>query len=104
MQFKTILNRVTKYKSFVVEKVNLIENSEQLSLEVIMRPQANGRPVCSGCGEVRPGYDRSEVPRRFEFIPSWMIPVVFLYRMRRVDCPECGVKVERVPGRKVRAR
>ncbi len=26
-----------------------------------------------------------------------MIPVVFLSRMRRVDCPTCGIKVERVP-------
>jgi transposase len=26
-----------------------------------------------------------------------MISVIFLYRMRRVDCPTCGPKVERVP-------
>lgn len=97
MQLKTILNRVTNYKSFVVEKVNFTENSEQLALEVSMRPRANGRPICSGCGKVRPGYDRAEEPRRFEFVPLWMIPVVFVYCMRRVDCPTCGVKVERVP-------
>ena len=97
MQLKTILNRVTNYKSFVVEKVNWVENSEQLALEVEMRPRANGRPICSGCGKVRPGYDRAAEPRRFEFVPLWMIPVFFLYRMRRVNCPACGVKVERVP-------
>ena len=97
MQLKTILNRVTNYKSFVIRKVNWVEDSEELALEVTILPRANGRPICSGCGEVRPGYDRAEEPRRFEFVPLWMIPVFFLYRMRRVNCPSCGVKVERVP-------
>jgi transposase len=36
-------------------------------------------------------------PRRFEFVPLWGITVYFVYRMRRVQCPTCGVKVERVP-------
>lgn len=97
MQLKTILNRVTDYKSFVVEKVNWAEDSEPLALEVTIRPRANGRLICSGCGEVRPGYDRAETPRRFEFVPLWGLAVVFVYAMRRVDCPDCGVKVERVP-------
>ena len=97
MQLKTILNRVTNYKSFVVEKVKWTEDSEELSLEVEIRPRANGRPICSGCGKAQPGYDRAEEPRRFEFVPLWMIPVFLLYRMRRVDCPDCGVKVERIP-------
>ena len=35
--------------------------------------------------------------RRFEFVPLWGIRVFFLYPLRRVDCPDCGVKVERVP-------
>ncbi len=79
MQLKTILNRVTKYKSFVVGRVKWVENSEELALEVEMLPRANGRPICSGCGEVRPGYDRAEKPRRFEFVPLWMISVCFVY-------------------------
>ena len=97
MQLKTILNRVTDYKSFVVEKANWSEDSGQLTLEITYRSRANGHPICSGCEKVRPGYDRAEEPRRFEFVPLWMIPVFFLYRMRRVDCPVCGVKVEQVP-------
>jgi len=35
--------------------------------------------------------------RQFEFIPLLNIPVYFHYTMRRVDCEECGVRVERVP-------
>lgn len=30
-------------------------------------------------------------------VPLWGIAVCFVYRMRRVQCPTCGVKVERVP-------
>jgi len=97
MQLKTILNRVTDYKSFVVEKVKWAEDSEEACLEVEMKPRANGRAVCSGCGKKAPGYDRASEPRRFEFVPVWMISVVFLYCMRRVNCPRCGVKVEQVP-------
>jgi transposase len=35
--------------------------------------------------------------RRFEFVPLWAIPVFFLYAPRRVDCPRCGVTVEKMP-------
>jgi len=97
MQLKTIVNRVTNYKSFVVGKVKWSDNADQLELEIEMRPRANGHPICSGCGRKRPGYDRAAQPRRFGFIPIWAIAVVFVYHMRRVDCPDCGVKVERVP-------
>jgi len=99
MHIKVILNRVTQYKSFVYEKVTWLKsaNDDQLVLEVEIRPRSNGQPTCSGCGKVRPGYDRTAKPRRFEFVPLWGIMVYFVYHMRRVDCPECGVKVERVP-------
>jgi transposase len=30
-------------------------------------------------------------------VPLWGLAVVFVYALRRVDCPQCGVKVERVP-------
>ena len=97
MQLKTILNRVEHYKSFVYSKVRMVNNAAgQPTLEVTMRPRANGRPICSGCHRVRPGYDRLPA-RRFEFIPLWAIPVVFVYALRRVDCPKCGVTVEDVP-------
>jgi transposase len=96
MQLKTILNRVTNYKSFVFGKVRWLEGESPV-LEIELQPRANGRAVCSGCGKVRSGYDQSSEPRRFEFVPMWGILVYFVYRMRRVDCPACGVKVERVP-------
>ena len=66
------------------------------TIEVRIEPRANGRPICSGCRRVGPSDDRLP-ERRFEFIPLWAIPVCFLYALRRVNCPPCGVKVEEVP-------
>jgi len=96
MQLKTILNRVEPCKSFVYGKSQFVEGTPRPTIEVEIRARRNGRPICSGCGQVRPGYDRLPA-RRFEFVPLWGIAVVFVYAMRRVDCPACGVKVERVP-------
>ena len=44
----------------------------------------------------RPGYD-TQTQRAFEFVPLWAIAVFFLYSMRRVSCPRCGIVVEAVP-------
>jgi transposase len=96
MQLKTILNRVEPFKSFVYGKAQWVEGREQPTLEVEVRARRNGRPICSGCGRPGPGYDRLP-ERRFEFVPLWGITVYFVYAMRRVDCPRCGVTVERVP-------
>ena len=97
MQLKTILNRVHPLKSFVYEQARMIDTSGGPTIEVIIEPRANGRPFCSGCGQRRRGYDRQPQPRRFQFVPLWGMAVVFLYTMRRVDCPRCGVTVEMVP-------
>ena len=96
MLLKTILNRIEHYKSFVYGKVRMLEEDGELAIEVEVEARANGRPICSGCGQPAPGYDRL-TKRRFEYVPLWGIAVFFLYAMRRVDCPQCGVKVERVP-------
>jgi transposase len=96
MQLKTILNRVERYKSFVYGEPRWAEDALRLTIEVPLEPRRGSRPVCSGCSQRRPGYDRLPV-RRFEFVPLWQIAVVFVYALRRVDCPRCGVKVEQVP-------
>lgn len=36
-------------------------------------------------------------PRRFEFVPLWGLKVFLVNAPRRVDCPDCGIKVERIP-------
>ena len=96
MLIKTILNQVAKYQGFVYESVKMIPNGEQKELRVSIRARRNSPPLCSRCGRPGPGYDTLGV-RRFEFIPFWGFLVYFVYVMRRVDCPRCGVTVEQVP-------
>jgi len=96
MQVKSILNRVQLHRDFVYGSIRWSENTGRLALEVEIRPRKVNRPVCSRCGQICPGYD-TQKQRRFEFVPLWGIAVFFLYTMRRVNCPDCGVRVERVP-------
>jgi transposase len=96
MQLKTILNRVERHQSFVYGTPRWDHDARRPTLEIPIEPRANGHPVCSGCGQKRPGYDRL-APRRFEYVPLWGMAVFLVYAMRRVDYPRCGVKVERVP-------
>ncbi len=96
MQLQTILNRVHRIKGFVYGAVRYGEWEGDPTLEVEVRARAGSRRICAGCGKKRPGYDRLD-PRRFEFLPLWWHRVFLVYRMRRVDCPACGVTVERVP-------
>ena len=95
MLVQTILNRVEKYRSFVYEDVWL-DQEKTARLFVSIRPRSNSKPRCSKCQRRCPGYDTLE-ERLFEFVPLWAIPVFFVYAMRRVQCPECGVVVEDVP-------
>ena len=96
MQVKTILNRIEKHRGFVYGTVQLEEQIAGLALTVAIAPHRRNRPRCAGCGQAGPMYDRL-APGRFEFVPLWGLRVFFLYMMRRVACPRCGVTVERVP-------
>jgi transposase len=96
MHLKTILNYVLPHKSFVYGNDRWVDTDHGRTLHVPIQPRANGRPLCSGCGQKGPGYDR--LPERsYAMVPLWGISVLLLYAPRRVDCPRCGVKVEQVP-------
>ena len=96
MLLKTILNHVEPFKSFVYGKARWVEDAGRSAIEVEVEARKNGRAICSGCGRTGPGYDRLS-KRRFEFVPLWGMAVFLVYAMRRVDCADCGVTVERVP-------
>ncbi len=84
-------------KGAVYDAVRLVGEGARMTLEVDVLPRANGKILCSRCLRPAPGYDTARKPRRFDFVPLWNIPVVLLYRMRRVKCRRCGVCVEAVP-------
>jgi len=94
MKLITILNQCHRLSGFVYEEVGFA--ADKKSIEVRVRSRKGSKPSCSGCQQRSTGYDHLE-ERRFEFIPIWGFLVFFLYRMRRVDCGRCGVRVEEVP-------
>lgn len=96
MLIKTLLNNVQKFKHFVYETIafKTIDNQKVIVIEVI--PRKNSKAVCSGCCKIAPLYDRLKY-RLFEFVPIWGIKTYFKYLMRRVDCKNCGIVVEKLP-------
>ena len=97
MLLRTILNRVQKFKSFVYGSATFVDHEKEPAIHIEMLPRKNVRAVCSGCFKRQLGYDREYKPRLFEFIPVLGFKVFFVYTMRRVECPQCGVRVESVP-------
>lgn len=96
MQLKTILNQCYKFKSFVYDQVRFVNGQGNKHIEIDVLPRRNSKAICSGCEKPAPLYDRLN-KRRFEFIPLWGYPVFLVYLMRRINCADCGVKVEQVP-------
>ena len=96
MQIQTILNHIEKQPGFVYGTCKWRSTVGHKALEIMIRPKAGNLAICSGCGERRPGYD-SLHQRSFEFVPLWGMLFFFLYAPRRVNCPTCGVRVEKLP-------
>ena len=97
MLVKTILNRCHKFKSFVYGETYWGKKKNKDCIFAEIFPRKNSHSVCSKCHKEASGYDTSSEPREFHFVPLWGYPVFFLYHMRRVQCPSCGIKVEEVP-------
>ena len=94
MLLTRLLNACHHFPGFVYVGARLIEARKTIEIEV--RPRVGSQAQCSGCAQPAPGYDQLPL-RRFEFIPVWGFAVELRYRMRRVRCGACGVKVEQVP-------
>lgn len=73
--------------------IGLSFGSEGLTMKV--RPVWR-RPRCGVCGRKAVAYDRMD-PRRWRHMAIGRIPLWLSYTPRRVDCPKCGVRAERVP-------
>ena len=90
MELLTILNHCHRHHRFVYQRARFGPGKK--SIEVDVRPREGSAAVCSRCHQPAPGYDH--LPERgFEFIPLWGFLIFLLYRMRRVDCRNCGVVV-----------
>jgi len=93
MTLKVLLNRCHPLRFFVYGAICFV--GEAIHVEV--RPRSGSRGHCSGCGQRGSTYDTGRTPRLFAFVPAWGFEVSLVYRMRRIDCPACGVTTEVVP-------
>ena len=94
MRLLTLFNALMHFKGFVFHDAHL--HPDKRSLTICIRPHRRNRPVCSACGAKGSTYDTSR-PRLFQHVPLWHLQVFLSYPMRRVNCPRCWIKVERVP-------
>ncbi len=97
MRIRTLLNRCHYLKSFVYEKEQLEVINGQEVLVVDVMPRKNGKAICSSCGKQASGYDKGSSSRLFTFVALWGYAVYLRYVMGRVNCANCGIKVEQVP-------
>lgn len=96
MHLRTILNCFQKHSGFVYGTERCQKHEGRDVIVIPLRPRVGSKPICSRCGKVAPGYDTLK-ERFFQFVPLWGFLVFFAYAMRRVNCPTCGVVVEKVP-------
>lgn len=64
-------------------------------MQVHLVPKKGSMGTCSCCGQLAAGYDTLP-QRRWQYLPILCFVVWLIYAPRRVNCPRCGVKVERL--------
>lgn len=93
MRITTLLRRLLGVSHTVVRDVRFDENDD---LVIHVTPTWR-KPRCGICGKRAPGYDEIPEPRRWREVPFMGCLVWLQYKVRRVNCRRCGVRVERVP-------
>jgi transposase len=98
LTINTVLNKAQDFGPCRIADSFFAENEETKETEIHVRlePRANVKACCSQCGRQAPGYDTLE-ERSWLHIPILCFAACILYAPRRVQCPDCGVKVEALP-------
>ncbi|MDJ0766729.1 MAG: ISL3 family transposase [Myxococcota bacterium] len=91
--------RITKFARVFVGIASFFVTGVYLSDSGIVFPvKPSWRlPRCSECGRICPGYDHSHEPVRWVHLGIGAMRFILEYAPRRVQCPDCGVRVELVP-------
>ena len=91
--------RVTKLARILIGITSLFVTGVYLDEVCVILPvKPSWRlPRCSGCGRVCPGYDHRHEPVRWVHLGVGAVRLILEYTPRRVECPDCGVRVELVP-------
>ena len=98
MRVTTILRKRYPLKGFIYERAEMVSpgpGGTPEHLRVYLRENARVKGCCGQCGQPGSCYDHLD-ERSFDMVPMWGMPVLFMYARRRVNCPSCGVKAERL--------
>lgn len=92
MRITTVMRRLVAVTKLYVEQVHFTVDGD---LALTVRPSWR-RSRCGHCGKKAVRYDRRPL-RRWRHVPWGRISVDLLYEPWRVECRDCGVRVEQVP-------
>jgi len=96
LNLKTIINFKEKYPKFILTDSRFIERDKITVIQLKFESRKNSKGICSLCDQPHACYDHLK-ERSFKHVDLWGIATEFVYRMRRVSCPEHGITVEKVP-------
>ncbi len=95
MRFAKVWQRLLGVERTVVERVTVEDDAGLLVVHA--RPRKGARQRCGRCGRRAPWYDRGEGRRRWRSLDAGPVRVVLEADAARVNCPEHGPTVTRVP-------
>ena len=79
------------FKGFVYESVRLVDNGEdKWQIEAEIRPRSGASRRARVAANGVPLTTPAQETRRFEFVPLWLIPLWFVYRIASGELPDCG--------------
>jgi transposase len=93
VRITTVFRRLLAVSDTIVRDVRFDDEGD-LVLEVKPRWR---KPRCGICGRRAPGYDRPKEPRLWRDLAFGGALIWLSYHVRRVCCPDCGIRVEHVP-------
>jgi transposase len=93
VRITTVFRRLLGVSSTVVRAVRFDEHGDLL---IEVKPTWR-KPRCGVCGKPASGYDSPPEPRRWRDLCLGSTLIWLTYHVRRVDCPSCGIRVEKVP-------
>lgn len=95
MAANDIISRLGGWEGYAVEDGWEEQRGSERWCVVRLRPVAGISRCCSGCGRSCPLIHDCE-ERRVRDLPIFEVPVELIVPRRRVACPQCGAKLERL--------
>jgi len=91
-----ILNGLIGINGFVVDTEHVFFDTTSKTVRLMIKPAVSDKAICDGCGCACESIkDRRERGFRDLAAFSWMVQIIVL--KRRVICPRCGIRSERLP-------